>query len=108
MRQLRHNIVLKDLATIQEDLDHYSATDQKPRFTLRRRRKVSTLSKEHVKDGRNAKQENMHHIKDEIHEAKLLLSGDNSGSSFSPSPYKLLPPIGQPLLVSRGVSKLII
>ena len=106
MRQLRHNIVFKDLATIQEDLDQYSAIDQKPRFTVRRRRKMSTLSKEHVKEGRNDKQDNVHHIKDESNEAKFLLRGDHSQSSFSPSPYKLLPPIGEPLLVSRGISEL--
>ena len=108
MRELRHPLVLKDLATIQEDSDCSLGTDQKPRFTIRQQRKVKQLSEESLKEGNKDKQDNVHHIKDKINETgKLLLRGDNSGSPFSSSTYKLLPPIGQSQLVSRGVVKLI-
>ena len=103
MKNLRHKLVFKDLASIQEDLDRSTGTDQKPRFTLRPQRKVAKLSEEHMEEGRNIKQDYVYYKDDTNESAKLLLRGNTAGSFVSSSPYKLLPPIGQPQPVSNQI-----
>ena len=95
MKNLRHKLAFRDLATIQEDLDRSTGTDQKPRFTLRPQRKVTKLSEEHMEEGRKVKKDYVYNKDDTNESAKLLLRGNTAGSFVSSSPYKLLPSIGQ-------------